>query len=53
MNQDIKCPYCGTPALKDIHITFNSGYFYGRHKCRRCKKIFDITIKSDGKSLVV
>jgi len=44
MNTDIKCPYCGTPVLKNVSYSITSGYFHAKHKCRRCKMVFPITI---------
>ena len=41
METDIKCPYCGRTAFKNVAY---SGNFYGSHKCRKCKKIFSIEL---------
>jgi phage FluMu protein Com len=47
MDNTIKCPFCLTPVLKQVSI---SGYFYAKHKCRRCKRIYEIKLTPELKS---
>ncbi len=37
-----------TPVLKQVAI---SGYFYAKHKCRRCKRIFEIKLTPELKTV--
>ena len=39
----VKCPNCGTPVLKNVR-----GYFYGEHKCKRCKRKYFILVDNKG-----
>lgn len=41
MDNTIKCPYCQQVVLKQVSV---SGLFFAKHKCRRCKRIFEITL---------